>query len=39
MGKDAVSKADMMSVPSDAELKGHQSRAISQGADKELVTA
>ena len=37
MGKDAVSKSDMMGVPSEFELKAHQERAISQGADKELV--
>ncbi len=37
MGKDAVSKADMMGVPSELELKEHQERAISQGADKGLV--
>ena len=37
MGKDAVSKSDMMGVPSESELKEHQERAISQGADKELI--
>lgn len=38
-GKDAVSKNEMMGVPSDNELKKHQERAIAQGADSETVNA
>ncbi|MDL2210603.1 amidohydrolase [Desulfovibrio sp. OttesenSCG-928-O18] len=37
MGKDAVSKKDMMGVPSPEALKKHQERAIAQGADPALV--
>ena len=37
MGEAAVSRAHMMGVPSAAELKKHQERAIAQGADPELV--
>ena len=37
MGKDAVSKKDMMGVPSDDVLKQHQERAVAQGADAKLV--
>lgn len=37
MGKDAVSKKDMMGVPSPEALKKHQERAIAQGADPKLV--
>lgn len=37
MGKDAVSKKDMMGVPSADALKKHQERAIAQGADPKLV--
>lgn len=37
LGKDAVSKKDMMGVPSAETLKKHQERAIAQGADPELV--
>ena len=37
MGKDAVSKKDMMGVPSAEALKKHQQRAIEQGADPALV--
>ncbi|GHV51336.1 peptidase M20 [Deltaproteobacteria bacterium] len=37
MGKDAVSKMDMMGVPSAEALKQHQERAIRQGAEPGLV--
>lgn len=37
MGELAMKKSEMMGVPSDEELVEHQSRAISQGADKTLV--
>ena len=37
MGKDAVSKKDMMGVPSPEALKKHQERAMEQGADPDLV--
>lgn len=37
MGEKAVKKEEMMGVPSPDELKKHQERAISQGADKILV--
>lgn len=37
MGKDAVSKKDMMGVPPADALKKHQERAIAQGADPALV--
>ncbi|MCC8193227.1 MAG: amidohydrolase [Deltaproteobacteria bacterium] len=37
MGKDAVSKKDMMGVPSPETLQKHQERAIEQGADPSLV--
>ena len=39
MGKDAVSRKDMMGAPSEAALKKHQERAVSQGADPALVAA
>ena len=38
MGEAAVSKKDMMGLPSEAALKEHQKRAIAQGADPALVT-
>lgn len=37
MGKDAVSKKDMMGVPPAETLKKHRQRAIDQGADPALV--
>ena len=36
-GPDAVSKKDMMGVPSEAVLKENQERAVAQGADPALV--
>ncbi len=37
MGAEAVSKKDMMGVPSEAALKEHRQRALAQGADPALV--
>lgn len=39
MGEAAIKKADMLGVPSPAELTAHMDRAIKQGADPELVKA
>ncbi|MDR1828136.1 MAG: amidohydrolase [Methylobacteriaceae bacterium] len=37
MGKDAVSKEDMMGAPGEEALKAYQARALSQGADREML--
>ncbi len=39
MGEAAVKKADMLGVPSPAELTAHMERAVKQGADPALVKA
>lgn len=39
LGEQAVVKADMMGVPSEAELARHMERAVRQGAKPELVQA
>ena len=39
MGEAAVTKADMLGVPTADELSAHMERAVKQGADPELVKA
>lgn len=38
-GADVIDEASMMGVPSEAELEAYMERALSEGADKDLVAA